>query len=239
MKTTIILKTITLSFLLILAGCSKDETLGDETRNIKEYTYNFTSQEVTWQVGFSDYPKNNEAIYHLDFSQTYLPTPLDISMESLKITGVNRSDDLFMFIKKKLTGLSPNTHYNINFNIQFATNAAKNSTGVGGSPAHSVYLKAGATLNEPLSLLQNDGMMRMNIDKSNQSNNGKDMIVLGDLSNGLNSNEWALVERSNSSSFSFTTDEHGTAWIIIGTDSGFEGKTTLYYYRLFISFEEL
>lgn len=33
--------------------------------------------------------------------------------------------------------------------------------------------------------------------------------------------------------------ENGDAWIIIGTDSGFEGKTTLYYSEIIVRLKEV
>jgi hypothetical protein len=39
-------------------------------------------------------------------------------------------------------------------------------------------------------------------------------------------------------SFTVTSDKDGSIWVIIGSDSGFEGATTLYYDAIEIGFIE-
>ncbi len=46
-------------------------------------------------------------------------------------------------------------------------------SGIGGSPGESVYVKAGATTEEPLIIEDSDGWLRMNIDKGNQAGEGQ------------------------------------------------------------------
>lgn len=71
----------------------------------------------------------------------------------------------------------------------------------------------------------------MNIDKKNQSQSGNDMIVIGNFANETNKNTYALKSLSNASQKVSANDE-GKLWLIAGTDSGFEGKTTIYYNRI-------
>lgn len=56
---------------------------------------------------------------------------------------MNRSDDLFMFLKKQLTDLKPLTSYKINFDIQLASNAISGGIGAGGAPGEGVGIGAG------------------------------------------------------------------------------------------------
>jgi hypothetical protein len=49
-----------------------------------------------------------------------------------------------------------------------------------------------------------------------------------------------LIQRSNSTNpFRITSDPNGEVWVIIGTDSGFEGETVLYYNSISLKFQEL
>jgi len=83
------------------------------------------------------------------------------------------------------------------------------------------------------------GYLRMNIDKGNQAEEGEDMINLGNIANpnldpetadGLT---YALMDLdSEGQRFTVTSDGDGKLWIIAGTDSGFEGPTTVYYDRV-------
>ena len=143
-----------------------------------------------------------------------------------------------MFIKRKITGLIPNQIYQVTFNIEIATNVPDGLGGVGGSPGESVYIKAGLTQIEPLTELDSNGAYTMNIDKSNQSQSGEDMIVIGDFTNGTTDVfSYTLKNLTNINTFEVQTDVNGELWAIIGTDSGFEATTTIYYNKISILLE--
>ena len=87
-----------------------------------------------WAGDFADYPITDSVFYQLAFNRTTLPAPLNTAKHALMITGSNHSDDLFMFIKKKITGLQPNTTYMVKIDVEFASRAPTNGVGVGGAP---------------------------------------------------------------------------------------------------------
>lgn len=194
------------------------------------YTWNFSEGSLGWQGDFADYPSGEEEFYRLDSGVRPLPENLD-NETALFITGDNRSDDLFMYFRNQIEGLAPNTNYEVNFDIELASDAPEDSFGIGGSPATSVFLKAGATLVEPVPVNDN-GFLQLNVDKGNQSQAGEDSVLLGNVakppSDDFNFN-YELIERTNQEPFSFRTDDSGSAWLYFGTDSGFEGTTALYY----------
>jgi hypothetical protein len=149
------------------------------------------------------------------------------------LSGNNHSDDLFMFVKKKITELKPGTEYTISFNVEFATNISAGLLGTGGSPGESVFLKAGAYHEEPDKRALN-GYYAMNLDKGNQSTRGDNMIVIGTISshNVYDANYYTVETRNNITAFTARSNQNGELWIIVGTDSGFEGVTTLYYTQI-------
>lgn len=203
---------------------------------ILEFT--FDADMDGWTGDFADYPIGEEEFYKLSLQHNFLPSPLDPENGAIEQSGKNHSDDLFMFIKRKITNLIPNQDYQLSFDIEFATNAADNSVGVGGSPASSVYIKAGATTIEPQKIVEaSSNHYRMNIDKANQALSGEDMIVLGDFSNGIEEFTYTLKTLETSNPISVRSDENGELWVVIGTDSGFEATTTIYYNRVSIRFE--
>ncbi len=196
-------------------------------------TWDFSEGSNNWQGDFADYPPGEEEFYELDSGLRPLPESLGDDT-ALFITGANRSDDLFMYFRREIDGLVPNTNYQVTFEIELASNAPDGSFGIGGSPANSVFLKAGATLVEPLPLIldTSENVLRLNIDKGNQSNAGADSVLLGDIAKPEDAPfnfDYAKIERTNQQPFSFRTDDSGSAWLYFGTDSGFEGTTTLYY----------
>jgi hypothetical protein len=153
------------------------------------------------------------------------------------ITGNNHSDDLFMFIRKEITGLSPKTHYRLGFEIELASEAPTNAIGIGGAPGESVFFKAGASVERPRKVNEG-GFFVLNIDKGNQSNPGRDLDTLGHIGVSDTTTVFTLINRTNAGHpFPVTTDDTGAVWICIGTDSGFEGTTTLYYSRIRLTFD--
>lgn len=212
-------------------GCKKDINIVEP----KEYTFEFMNGTEGWAGDFADYPNepNVDDFYKLEFSHSTLPSPLNSSEGALRQSGDNHSDDLFMFIKTKITGLEPNTDYQIDIEIEIATNAASGSVGVGGSPGESVFIKAGGSTNEPMKVLDHsDNHYRMNIDKGNQSQDGANMKLIGDFANGTDLDEYKLKILKTNTPVNVMSDSNGLLWIIIGTDSGFEATTTIYYNRI-------
>jgi len=199
--------------------------------------FNFLKYSEDWIGDFAEYPKGEETQYELKFNHAYLPTPLDTTIGALRQTGNNHSDDLFMFIKRKVTNLTPDRMYIITFIIEFASNVADDQVGVGGSPGEDVTIKAGITQVEPLKKLDSSEFYRMNIDKGNQSGGGKDMIVMGDFSNDTNLNIYTLKTIRNKNPFNVEANSKGELWLIVGTDSGFESTTTIYYDRITVELE--
>jgi hypothetical protein len=150
-----------------------------------------------------------------------------------------------MFLKTQIDGLKPDTTYQVLFSIDLVSNTPAGLMGIGGSPGESVYVKAGAVDYEPEVVEASDGWLRMNIDKGNQASEGQDMINLGTLANPnidldtFTGEEYALMTLDNQDrTFTVTTDSQGSVWVVAGTDSGFEGPTTVYYDKINITFTE-
>jgi hypothetical protein len=226
--------------LVITAACNLQD---DSYYTVFSVNFNFAENSWGFTGDFADYPKDDSVFYELLFKHDTLPSHLNNTgtRKALILSGKNYSDDLFMFIKRKIAGLKPNARYMILFNIHFASNAPTGAVGIGGPPGEGVTLKAGMTLQEPVKIVDENGYYRMNIDKGNQAVGGTDMITLGHIGVGPNTNQYTIISRNNSSAnpFIFQTDATGEAWIIVGTDSGFEGQTKLYYVSIDILFNEL
>ncbi|MCE2526003.1 MAG: hypothetical protein J4G00_00475 [Actinomycetia bacterium] len=83
-------------------------------------------------------------------------------------------------------------------------------------------------------LIDDSGHYRMNIDKGNQARSGTQMVVIGDLAHpDVSGSEYRIKTLDISGSpVTVEADSAGNAWLIVGTDSGFEGLTHLYYHRI-------
>jgi len=219
--------------ILLLNSCEKDNSDQESIH----YSFNFNDGEDGWVAGFSEYNGDSEDIYELEEGLAMLPAPLDESKQAYKISGMNRSDDLFMFLTRKITGLKANTIYSGDFTLNIASEAITGGVGAGGAPGESVGVGIGLVNKEPLSEPDEDNFYEMNIDKIQQCcTDGKDMIVVGDLANGTSKNIFKMIKRSGE--FSGRTDDEGNLWIIVGTDSGYEGRTTVYYSQIDVVLNE-
>lgn len=218
---------------LPLVACGSDKSLAPNP-GTHTLVIDFNQGINDWTAGFSDYPAGEQEFYELSSSHATLPTSLGVNRKGFRVNGNNHSDDLFMFITKKVNGLEPNRRYDFKFKLTFGTNAQKNCAGIGGAPGEGVTIKAGISKTEPMAINNGSGFYLMNIDKGNQNFGGSDAIAIGDFANSRecgdpDTNYMKKTVSSEEGAFSTFTAEDGSVWIIFATDSGFEGPTTIYF----------
>ncbi|MBA2650511.1 MAG: hypothetical protein H0U75_13140 [Legionella sp.] len=211
-----------------------------------EIEFNFSKQQP-FQVSFTDFPKGEEAAYELDFENgASLPAEIKSRSQGLRISGNNHSDDLFMYAYKKVTGLKPNTMYQVDFSLEFASNARTGSVGAGGSPGDCVYVKMGTTTHKPARYVDKTNFYQLDLDKGNQGTGGKDLILMGTI--GVETEalyslktlaHQSKVRQATLHNYSLTTNNLGEFWIIFGTDSGYESTTTIFYTHLLAQLHEI
>lgn len=225
-----------LVFLIILAGCNFEE---DEPGSLLIFTrdFDFNESDHDWKPGFADFPAGpaDSTLFELQFAYTDQRSESKLSKRSLMLSGNNLNEDLFMYVKKKIHGLRPDTEYTITFSVELASSVHPAlfpaSTG-------SVYLKAGATAVEPRSVIERDHFV-MNIDKGSQATSGADMISLGNIRSPQSPSGYSLISRSNTmanSRYVARSSSNGELWVIVGTDSGMRGTTAVFYSRITVVF---
>ncbi|HVM30670.1 MAG TPA: hypothetical protein VM305_07895 [Candidatus Limnocylindrales bacterium] len=159
--------------------------------------FDFRDGDHGWQGGFSDFHDETRPDDTAVGIEELPPgAPADAEGPALLVTARNNSDDVFMFIKRQLgsdDGLAPDTEYRVSFEITFLSDAPTGCMGVGGAPGESVYLKAGATADEPL-VVERDGEHVMSVDKGNQAQGGPAASVAGDVANGIDCGDALGVE---------------------------------------------
>jgi hypothetical protein len=109
---------------------------------------------------------------------------------------------------------------------------------VGGAPGESVYFKAGVSLDEPVPTLMNADFVTLSVDKGNQASGGKNAGAVGNIANGIPCDQpsrFVLIDRLYHHPELVRTDSRGQLWVIVGTDSGYEGLTALYYYQIIVT----
>lgn len=197
-----------------------------------QVNYDFNKDRQGWKGGFSDYPVDyNPDIYKLEHTREPIPsTEPNETKYGLKLSGINRSDDLFMFLSRDVGGLTPNTTYDVKMSFAMYTDQKGGSVGTGGAPAESVFVKAGIVNTEPKTVEEKKAgsYYRMNVDIGSQSNSGEDAKVVGNIKKPDPDKEgFQRVDFDYSATV--TSNAQGKIYLLIGTDSGFEGISTLYY----------
>lgn len=215
-------------------------------------SFDFRNGAQGWQAGFADYPPamDKNGFYELLAEIRTLPAELGTSGTGFYIQGNNHSDDLFMFLKRRLDssdGIVAGQTYQITFTLVFASNAPSGCTGVGGPPGEGVTLKAGASPAEPVALLtpppsdpRGASALRMNVDKSNQTQGGIAASVAGDIANGQPCDSshppsYVSIRRTHQHTSLVNANSKGALWLLVGTDSGYEATTALYYQQIDVS----
>lgn len=202
-------------------------------------TYDFENGSDGWASEVTDY---TEATRPEDvLSETGVAPPgLDAGSGFFHLAASNPSDDVFAYLLREVTadaGLVGDRTYVADVTVAFASDAPTGCAGIGGAPGESVYLKVGASSEQPVPISQ-DGGSRLSVDKGGQSQGGDAAVVAGTIENGIPCEEaleadpppYAMV--SLSGELEVTTAEDGSLWLFVGTDSGFEGRTSIYYDRI-------
>jgi hypothetical protein len=223
-----------------LAACGGPTSPGGDSHT---FAFDFATGPQGWVGGFADYSRYLEEM-RLVTDYRPLPSGLDETKSALFISGFNNSGDLFMFYKKQITGLTPGRDYQVTFAVQIASPAPHGCYGPGAPPGEGVYVKTGASAKEPVPLLIGDEYV-MNISKGRQSTGGSDAVVVGNIANSIpceavpdNVYLWELKElASQPAAIHLRASADGSAWLLVGTDSGFDGPTPLYYTKFSATFE--
>jgi hypothetical protein len=209
--------------------------------------YDFRNGAQGWEAGFADYPPGEEQAYQLESGVRALPAGIEPKGTGYYIAGNNHSDDLFMFLKRKLgpaDGVRPNTAYRLKFKIVVASNAPSGCSGIGGAPGEGVTLKAGGSDVEPKPVVQ-DKIFRMNVNKGEQTTGGPAGEVAGDIANGRPCEQasggdqpYVSLTKEHAGQLAVKSSAQGDLWLLVGTDSGFEGLTALYYQQIDVELEK-
>lgn len=199
-------------------------------------SFDFAKGSNGWTGDFVEYPVGEEEFYELSWGWENLPTELPSLQKGLFLAGNNHSDDLFMYIKRPIKGLQPNTEYALLFDVLLETNIPKKSIGIGGSPGESVYVKVGAATHEPQKIVKDDYYL-LDVDKGSQSQEGSQSRMIGNLANpdvDPDHPQYLAKQLLSTVVLESKTDDQGQLWIFVGTDSGFEGYTKFYIARVLL-----
>ena len=200
--------------------------------------FDFTSSADGWSSGFADYsPATMESGFA--FASGPANVPPGVGGRGFLLGANNLSDDLLMYLWREAGGLVPGRRYRVEAEIRFVSNVGTNCVGIGGSPGQSVFIKAGANEKpvERALTTRSDGsrVFAVDVDTGRQGESGSEAVVIGDFANPSVSgcgepNAYAVKTVSTGGSAPvLTADAQGRLFPFMATDSGFEGRTEIYW----------
>jgi len=233
----------------LLASCSLfgSDSAYDPEVEPGVYQFDFETGSQGWESLFAAYFVEYADQFELEADHRSLPASLDASQEALFISGNNASDALYMFFKRHIEELKPNTTYQVAFEVEIASQVGTGCVGGGGAPGESVDVMGLALPSEPTKVEQ-ETMYVLN--ESTRESIRTDWerersSLLGNITNDLSCEEsferggpFRLKRLESAQDFwRVQADEEGGVWLLVGTSSGFEGKTSLYYNEITVRFE--
>lgn len=233
-------------FLIILTfqniGC--DSLTGPDAPD-HAYEYQFNEEPGDWSALFSNYGVGREDDFELESGYRPLPAPLDSGQTGFYLSGKNLSDDLNMFLKHRISDLKPETTYEVAFDVSFATTAPSGCAGVGGPPGEAVTVHVDASGMEPDRRVEDsreEGFYRLNLaeEYEGEAQSWYRATEIGDVANSRNCEEgWQYeIKTLSGGTRTATTDAEGDLWLLVGTRSGFEATTSLYYTEVKVDVRE-
>jgi hypothetical protein len=199
-----------------------------------QLAYDFESDDEGWNAGISDIPSGELDNYFLD-AEHVTDVPFD-SNGALKVAASNPNNEFFLYVSKKITGLEPNTNYNVTFDVDFAASVTMDTTGIDTTGVigdttgvigdtidvdivnlnDSIIMKAGAVAEEPATEPDDLDFLRLIFDKGEVGIDGSDMVVIGRYAGTGN---FVKNSASNEDAFLVTSNEDGEIWLVLGAES--------------------
>ena len=196
--------------------------------------FDFNAIGSTFTSGAADFPAARAAEVGAIGDTRLLPAAISSTVQGLYLSGTNVSGDLFLFQKRRLTGLTPNHSYQAYISVEYVTSYQSGCTS---GPGPNTVIKAGVLADEPVVTTDGQGVFRMNIDKGAGTAKGL-YTVGGDIRNGLalcpgSGGSFALQSTlAQTQATPLVTDAEGGFWLFFGTQSSFVGSHEIWFTRL-------
>ncbi|TKT91499.1 hypothetical protein [Dyadobacter frigoris] len=228
MKKLMILGSLILSVFLV--ACKG----GNDTLPIKFFESTFQQNTEDWTGDAALFKNGQQDTIAFSIKQGKIPGATDSTSRGLGVSGKNTGDSLFLFIKKKITGLDPALTYKVAYEINIGTSYPDTV----GSAGRLIFIKAGASPNEPVKELANN-YYNVSIEKGSLSKSGTEMFYLGTAGNGLDSVAYRSIVRTNANlAVEVKPNAAGEIWLCVGAETSYKGLIQLYYDRIYTAVGE-
>lgn len=232
---------------LAAGGCDGEDATLIEPAPTAAYT--FADDAEGWRVDIADY--SDDQAEGVGFVGEHRGDPDDFpgSDGAIFLRGANVSDDLKMYAKRQVGGLEPETRYRLAATVVIGTSVGAGCVGIGGAPGESVVVKVGASAVEPETVRGTeagdaDYVLNVDVGGQNMESRGPNGLSIGDMASAAAPCEdgGAFFAKTLTLAFeedlTVVTDAQGAAWVLVSTDSGFEGVNRIYLDAVAVTFVE-
>jgi hypothetical protein len=232
-----------LLLVLFLNSCSLD-SMRPPTMLISNF--DFSDGIEGWQASYANYAPSEQDSFKFSFDYGHFHMPNDTTtIRAMVQTADNRNGKLFMYVKRRISGLTPYKKYNITFNVHFYSQLREsyNIDSIGSTEGS--FLKIGTFKHEPVNDtipdVSNAGnfIIVPQFDPGQNDKDGADMIYLGKISyTNLKQAPDLLGAISRGKELEETADAEGKVWVAIGVSTNIMVYQSLYFSGIALQFEE-
>jgi hypothetical protein len=236
---------LNLGWILILTGCLNNS---DELSNpLLISTSVFTEDAEGWEAQFSEYEPGLENSLKLSFTHDkFMATESIGEVTAVVQSGYAANSDLFMYIKRQISGFKPNTSYSVVFTLELFAQLNEDFSGDLSDNNNGSFLKAAVYTEEPDTLTVDDivnpgkKIVITNFNKGDDRTTGPNMALIGKLEHtSVDESPLLLIGTSEGDDLLGTTDNDGKMWMMIGVDTNQPIYQSIFYSFIGIQFREI
>ena len=236
---------LNLGWILVLSGCLNNS---DEPSNpLLVSTSVFAEDSEGWEAQFSEYEPGLEDSLKLSFTHDkFMATESIGEVTAVVQSGYATNSDLYMYIKRQISGFKPNTSYSVVFTLELFAQLNENFSGNMSDDNNGSFLKAAVYTEEPDTLIVDDiknpgkKIVITNFSKGDGPTIGPNMALIGKLEHtSLNESPLLLIGTSDGDDLLGTTDNDGKMWMMIGVDTNQPIYQSIFYSFIGIQFREI
>lgn len=206
----------------------------DSTLPIQFFESTFQQNTEDWTGDYALFKTGQQDTVAFNIKQGTIPESTDSTTRALSVAGTNKGDSLFLFIKKKITGLNPALTYKVAYEINIVTSYPDTVE----SSGRLIYIKAGASAEEPQKVLSGN-YYKVSIKKGSIAKSGTEMFYLGTAGNTLDSVAYKSIIRTNANlAVEVKPNAAGEVWLCVGAETTYKGLIQLYYDRIYTAVGE-
>lgn len=244
MKNFLISILINTGLLLMLSGCLNNDEVGNP---LLVSTSVFAEDSEGWEAQFAEYEPGLEDSLQLSFTHdTIMATETIGEVTAVVQSGYATNSDLFMFIKRQISGFKPSTSYQVVYTLELLAQLNEDFNGDLSDVNNGSFLKASVYTEEPDTLIVDDienpgkKTVTTNFEKGEDRTTGPNMALIGKLEySDINETPQVLIGSSKQDDIIGTSDSEGKMWMMIGVDTNQPIYQSIYYSFIGIEFREL